>query len=100
MSLPSWLDMQIHAGDVLVSAMVAGLMWISRKAYKMGREFLDDARGNRAELDLTAQMVDRHTFVLRKHGLLEAPAPRVHGRRRSADHELDILEGEGGALRT
>lgn len=93
MTLPSWFDMQIHAGDALVTFALAVLSYGLRRAYTMVNRFLDRVDRHEADLDEGLQMVDTHSLVLLKSGMLTPPVKKVH-RRRKSDRLLAMDEEE------
>ncbi len=84
--MPSWFDMQVHAGDALVTLMVGILGWGLRKSYGAVREFLEYAKETRSQLDTTSAVVDDHSRALLKAGIVKGPIKRTMPLR---DHFID-----------
>lgn len=83
------IDPVIHVGDILV-AICGGLLtligWGLRKMYHGSMSFLRRVDGYDERIEDTANVVDVHSDVLKRHGWAkDAVMPRVSQKRRRSD---------------
>lgn len=82
----------VDLGQILVTGALTGVGWGLRKIYKsavhaVGRvtQFVEGVHDQGELLEATTAVVDDHTRVLIKGGILPAPVVRLHRLKRSTD---------------
>jgi hypothetical protein len=89
---PPNFSFDVNLGQVLVTGALTALGWGLRKIYKAAvhavgqvTHFVERVNSNDELLDVTTTVVDDHTRVLIKEGLIDVPVVRLQRRRRITD---------------
>lgn len=90
--MPPWVHLDL--GQIITSLLLAGIGYGLKQVYNLFSGFVEKVHENEATLDMTAEMVDRHSVSLMRAKLLEPPVKRMHLGRRVSDRDIFVIDDE------